>query len=133
MGRKRAALVFAGLALVAAAVPIVVVTARDRPLPHPGTQRATFRSADGRIEAAVYSVTKFPQFGPVSEVVLRPAGATANADMVSLGCTTDDDGMETVDVTVLPDRVVTRNYNGEERTIRFDPRTLQPESTLGTC
>jgi hypothetical protein len=134
--RKGAALVLAGLTLVAAAAAAgVVLTDRDQdsPAPHRGKQKAAFRSADGRIEAAVYWFAPFGRFGAVTEVVLRPAGAAATRDAVSFGCTEDDDGLSIVAVTVGPDSIVARNYNGDERTIRFDPRTLQPEATLGSC
>ena len=53
--------------------------------------------------------------------------------MVSFGCTEDDDGLNIVAVTVLADRIVARNSRGDERTVRFDPKTLRPESTLGAC
>jgi hypothetical protein len=134
--RRGAALVVVGLALVAAVAAAVVILAdrdEDAPVLHRGNQKATFRSADGRVEAAVYWLAPFGRFGAVTEVVLRPAGATASRDMVSFGCTEDDDGLNIVAVTVLPDSIVTRNYNGDERTIRFDPQTLQPEATLGSC
>lgn len=134
--RKGAVLVLAALtvvAAVAAAVVILVDRGEDDPVPHRGEQKATFRSADGRIEAAIYRFNPVGRFGPVTEVVLRPAGATASRDMVSFGCTDDDDGLSIVAVTVGADRIVTRNYNGAERTIAFDPRTLRPEATLGSC
>ncbi|MFI5910371.1 hypothetical protein [Dactylosporangium sp. NPDC051541] len=135
--RTGAALVVAGLTLVAAVMAaVVVLTDRDEgppPAPHRGDQRATFRSDDGRIEAAVYRINAPGRFGPVTEVVLRPAGATLSRDMVSFGCTDDDDGLTIVAVTVRPDSIVARNYNGDERTIRFDPGTLRPEATLGSC
>jgi hypothetical protein len=126
--------VLAALALVTVvATALVLLTGRrhDTAVPHWGKQQATFRSADGRIEAAIYWLDRWG--GPFTEVVLRPAGATANRDMVSFGCTEDDDGLTIVAVTVRPDSVVTRNSKGEERTIRFDPRTLRPEATLGSC
>jgi hypothetical protein len=134
--RKGAALVLVGLTLVAAVAAVVVILTdrdQDTPVSHRGEQKATFRSADGRIEAAVYWFEPFGRFGAVTEVVLRPAGATANRDAVSFGCTADDDGLNIVAVTVLPDSIVTRNYKGDERTTRFDPRTLEPEATLGSC
>jgi hypothetical protein len=134
--RKAAARVIAGLTLVAAvAAAIVVFTDRDDDVPvsHPGRQQAVFRSVDGRLDAAIYWINAFTRWNAVTEVVLRPAGATADRDMVSFGCTEDDDGLFIVAVTVEADSIVTRNYNGAEQTIRFDPRTLRPEATLGPC
>ena len=43
--------------------------------------------ADGRLEAAVYWINSVARWNAVTEVVLRPAGATADRDMVSFGCT----------------------------------------------
>ncbi|MEV6929105.1 hypothetical protein AB0M46_32080 [Dactylosporangium sp. NPDC051485] len=134
--RTGAALVLAGLTLVAAVVAaVVILTDRDEdaPAPHRGEQQAAFRSADGRTEAAVYWFTPIGRFAAVTEVVLLPADGTADRAGVSFGCTEDDDGLTIVAVTVLPDSIVTRNHNGDERTIHFDPRTLQPEATLGSC
>ena len=134
--QKAAARLIAGATLLAAvAAAIVILTDRDEDIPaaHPGRQEAVFRSADGRIEAAVYWINPFARWTAITEVVLRPAGATADRDMVSFGCTPDDDGLAIVAVTVGTDSILARNYNGDEQTIRFDPQTLRPEATLGLC
>lgn len=131
--RKGAAVIMAGLAVLAAVAVAVVLLANrgEEAAPaHRGEQRSTFASADGRIEAAVYRVSRV---GDRTEVVLRPAGTTAAGDMVSFGCTADEDGLTIVAVTVGPDHIVARNRKGDERTIHFDPGTLRPESTLGSC
>lgn len=134
--RKAAACLIAGVTLVAAIVAAIVIsTDRDDEVPvsHPGRQQAVFRSADGQIEAAVYWINSSARWSAVTEVVVRPAGVTADHAMVSFGCTEDDNGLDIVAVTVETDSIVARNYNGAQRMIRFDPRTLRPEATLGPC
>jgi hypothetical protein len=118
--RKAAACLVAGVRLVAAIVAaIVIFTDRDDEVPvsHPGRQQAVVRSADGQIEAAVYWINSSARWSAVTEVVLRPAG----------------NGLDIIAVTVETDSIVARNYNGAQQTIRFDPRTLRPEATLGPC
>ncbi|WP_433062586.1 hypothetical protein [Dactylosporangium sp. CS-033363] len=129
--RTGAALVVVALTVLAAVgAAVVLFTSNDEQPPeqaHRGEQRATFESADGKLEAAIY------RFDGRTEVVLRKPGATADRDMVSFGCTLEEDGLFIAAVTVRAGSLVTRNRNGDEREIPFDPRTLRPETTLGGC
>ncbi|WP_433220696.1 hypothetical protein ACQP00_18535 [Dactylosporangium sp. CS-047395] len=129
--RTGAALVVVALTVLAAiGAAVVLFTARDEQpavQAHRGEQRATFESADGKLEAAIYRIDG------LTEVVLRRPGATADRDMVSFGCTREEDGLFIAAVTVRAGSLVTRNGNGDEREFLFDEKTLRPETTLGRC
>jgi hypothetical protein len=121
--------------LVAAGLTaMMLIHTEAEPPSHPGTATATVVSADSRIEATIYRIDPLTSFGPMTEVTLGLTAAGIAHDEVTLGCTEDDDGLSIVEVRfITADTLMLRNYNGDEQTIKFNPQTLQPASTIGHC